>query len=356
MPLSTGPLTAGQTGLYILIGLTGLLLLGTLVLSAYALLKRAQHQRRARQMAALSDRWLEPLLGALGDPEGVSSVQALVHEDDEIRFLEFAIEYARRLRGEGRGVLREIARPFLPRVVERTTARGTELRAWGVQVLGTLGLPEYEKEVIAALDDSSQLVAMVAARALARRETPQYAPEVLARLDRFSEWNRMFLASMLASMGPEVSPELRAGLADTTLPPQTRSVMAEALLRQGDFTAADVAAEIAGGEADTELMASVLRLLAAVGRPDHAAVVRPHCTSAHPAVRAQALKAIGFLGGEEDVPMLLEAMKDESPWPALYAARGARDAGGAEALQELVGAPDARSALAQQVLGEGAAR
>jgi HEAT repeat protein len=334
---------------------TGLFLVGTLALSAYALTQRALHMRRERELAALSERWLEPVLGAIGDPSLLSTVQGLVEEDDAIRFLDFVIEFARRVRGGERDILRELARPFLPRVLERLDARGTEMRAWGIQVLGTLGLPQYEEQVVAALDDPSQLVAMISARALAREETPQYAPSVLARLDRFGDWNKMFLASMLASMGPEVAEQLRVGLADRSGAPGTRAVMAEALHLQRDFAAGDVAAEVVRLERHTDLLAASLRLLAAVGRPEHASVVRPLCTSDDPVVRAQALRAMGPLADAEDLPTLLGAMDSEDPWPALYAARGARDAGGQEILGRIRGSGDRKAVLADQVLSEEAA-
>lgn len=344
--------TLGQAGLLALMVIIGLLVVGTLILSVYALVQRSINSRRQRELEALSERWLEPVLGAVGDPSLVPSVQALVDDDEQIRFLDFVIEYARRVRGTEKAVLRDLARPFLPRVVERIDDGGTEVRAWAVQVLGTLGLPEYEDEVIAALDDPAPLVAMIAARALARLNTPQYAPAVLARLERFDGWNRIFLASMLAAMGEGVAEELRRGLADESLPAGTRAVMAEALTLQGDFSAGDVAARVVSSARDTELLASALRLLAAVGRPEHADVARPLCDAEDSAVRAQALRAMGSLGDTGDVPVLIEAMNDPSPWPALYAARSARDAGGRELLAGMVASGDERASLAEQVLRE----
>jgi HEAT repeat protein len=226
------------------------------------------------------------------------------------------------------------------------------MRAWAVQTVGTLGLPEHADVVVQALDDPSPLVAMVAARALAREDTPEYADAVLARLDRFTDWNRLFLASMLAAMGPEVSPSLRAGLADAGATPAKRAVMAEALRLGGDFLAGDVAVEVVKTTQDRELLASALRLLASVGRPAHADLVRPLCESDDAVVRAQALHALGSLGDDEDVPLLVDAMDDADPWPALYAARGARDAGGREALRRLIAAGDPGALLARQVLAE----
>ena len=336
----------------VLIVVIVLLFATTLALSAYAIVMRSVHLARAKKKSELTERWRDPVLSAVADPTLVPSVQALVSDGEAMHFLDFVIEYARRVRGEERGVLRDLAQPFLPHMAERVHARRTGMRAWAVQTLGTLGLPDYAPQVIAALDDPSPLVAMVAARALSREETPEYAGEVLARLDRFKDWNRLFLAAMLAAMGPGVSRELRAGLADETGSPWTRAVMAEALRLQGDFLAGDIAAAIVGVAEDQNLLASSLRLLSAVGRPEHAAVVRPHCSSEDAVVKAQALRALGPLGGEPDVPALVDAMDDPSPWPSLYAARSARDAGGKEVLVRLAGSEHSSAALAEQVLAE----
>jgi HEAT repeat protein len=342
----------GQEGLIALMLVVGVLFVGTLALSTYAVVMRSVHVAQEKETRARTERWRDPVLSAVGDPSLIPSVQTLVGEDDAVSFLSFIIEYARRVRGEERAVLRTLASPFLPRMAERARSHRTEMRAWAIQTLGTLGLPAHEDVVLAALDDPSPLVAMVAARALAREETPQYASAVLARLHRFTEWNRLFLASMLAAMGTEVSASLRAGLSDASGSPSTRAVMAEALRLEGDFAAGDVAAEVVRTADDRELLASVLRLLAAVGRPEHAALVRPLCASPDPILRAQALHALGSLGDDEDVPLLIDAMDDADPWPALYAARGARDAGGRDALRRLIADGDASASLARQVLAE----
>ena len=318
-------LTVGEAGLLTLIVTTGLLVVGTLALSAFALVKRNAHMRRERELEALSAQWLTPVLGAIGDPALVPSVHTLVEDDDAVRFLDFVIEYARRVRGGERQVLCDLAHPFLPRILDRVDARNTELRAWAVQVLGTLGLPEYEERVLGALDDASPLVAMIAARALARAETPQYAPAVLSRVDRFNDWSKMFLAAMLSSMGPSVAADLRTGLGDGSLPPGTRAVMAEALRLQRDFLAGDVAAQVARSEHNVELLASSLRLLATVGRPEHAGAVRPLVTSQNPIVRAQALGAMGSLASEGDLPAMVRGHEGREPLAG--PARGAERAG-----------------------------
>jgi hypothetical protein len=78
--------------------------------------------------------------------------------------------------------------------------------------------------------------------------------------------------------------------------------------------------------------------------------VRAHARSPHDAVRAQALHALGAVGGRGDLPWLLEGMRDRSPWAALSAAKGVLAAGGPDALGELATSHDATGLLARQVL------
>jgi len=338
--------------LFILLGVIFAFLVLTVALSGYAVVLRERHAARERRRARLAERWQEPLLLAVADPEGGADFSTLVDQKNRLRFVGFVLEYARRVRGDERLVLRRLALPYLELVAERASSPKEEVRARAVQTLGTLGQPDYALRVVEALDDRSPLVAMVAARALAREETPEHAPAVLARLEQFKAWDRRFLASMLAAMGSDVADTLRHGLGDPVAAPWTRAVLAEACTLQGDFEAADTAARVLEESDDRELRASALRLLAGVGRPEHAPIVRKLCRSEDPVLRAQALRALGTVGNSDDVPFLMGAMYDAFAWGALHAARAAKSSGGADALVRLAETSDARAILARQVLAE----
>ena len=292
------------------------------------------------------------MLLAVSDQDEATALHENIREDERLHFVGFAVQYARRVRGEGLDGLRAMVRPYLDQVALRADSHSVETRARAIQTLGTLGLPEHSARVIAALDDPSPLVAMVAARALAQEEWPEYAAAVLSRLGRFEGWNRRFLASMLASMGAQVSATLRAALADPSGEPGTHAVLAEALQIQGDPLAGDAAVEVLGSATDQDLLASALRLLHAIGRPDHAAAVRSLCASRDDVVRALALRTLGSVGTESDLPSLLAAMEDASPWAALNAARGVLEAGGGRVLSEIAASERASAVLARQVLSE----
>lgn len=337
--------------------LLSVIVLAVLVLailfSLYAIVLRVGHSRRERLQATLQERWEGPVLTALAEPDRVPDVHALVPRAHRLYFVQFVLDYARRVRGAERRTLSRLVEPFLDEIAEKTKHPRAEVRTRAVQTLGTLGLPKYAKEVLAGLEDPSPLVSMISARYLARPEFPEYGPALMEHLERFEGWNRFFLASMLAAMGPEVSHVLREGLVDETQPAWLRAVHAEALRMQVDARAADPAvAVLSRGVVHRDLAASLLRLLATVGRPQHLEVVRPLCGVQDEVIRAEAFHALGMLGDERELPLLLDGMADESPWAALHAARGAREAGGGAQLRKIADEGGDRARLVGQVLAE----
>lgn len=321
--------------------------------SSYAIVLRIRHARRDRLHEELKSRWEGPLLMAIADPAKIPDVHPLVPRRYRLHFVQFVLDYARRVRGVERVTLRRLVEPYLDEIADKTRHPRAEVRTRAVQTLGMLGLPKYGKEVLAGLEDPSPLVSMVSARYLARPEFPEYGPALMEHLERFEGWNRYFLASMLAHMGPEVAPVLRDRLGDDGEPGWLRAVYAEALRMQVDARSADLAvAALEGAGGDRDLMASLLRLVAAVGRPEHIDVVRPYCQIDDEIIRAQALHALGTLGDERELPLLFAGMEDSSPWAGLHAARGVREAGGVSALREIANTEGELARLAGQVLIE----
>jgi HEAT repeat protein len=132
-----------------------------------------------------------------------------------------------------------------------------------------------------------------------------------------------------------------------------RAIAATALTYLGDLEAADVAVTVLGGRHDVpDLLASSLRLIAKLGRPEHAAAVRPLIDSGHFAVRAAAISALGAIGGPDDLAAIREGYDDASPWVAMHAARALVDAGDVRSLEEIVARRHSRASLAIQVLSE----
>ncbi len=333
--------------------LVAVLLFLTLLFTSYALYLRGRNVLKERRWRGREERWTDLVLQVLSETAPPDTLRRGVGRGEQLAFLDFLLRYARRLRGPERRKLEELAVPFLPALIPQLREEDLYSRARAVQTLGSLGLPEYRKEVARALDDEAPFVAMVAARALASTGTPEDRTRIVERLHRFDHWSVEYLASLLTEMGPEVAPELRRVMASPDQPVRVRKVTAEALHDLHDLEAADAAAAALSGEGDPELQVSLLRILAKLGRPEHAERVRRYLRSESSPVRGVAFKALGILGGGDDLESLRAGLYDPSPWVALDAARALRRLGGEEGLRNLSGSDHPRAALAAQVLEEG---
>lgn len=188
-----------------------------LILALAAVLLRLGNDRKARRWGRLEAAWEPACLDVVVGQEPLERMWALVAPRDRRYFLNFLLRFAKRVSGPERRIVDELAEPYLDLVVPQLRYRTPERRARAVQTLSKLGRRRYANRLLQALDDPSPLVAMVAARALARRESPDFAGAILQRLHRFDQWRPSFLASMLAAMGPAVAPTLRLALADEQL-------------------------------------------------------------------------------------------------------------------------------------------
>jgi HEAT repeat protein len=232
-----------------------------------------------------------------------------------------------------------------------------ERRAVAIRCLGVLGLPDTEKSLLDALDDPAEEVALVAAHALAERGGARYGIPILSHLHRFERWSARYLAEMLASMGGEIVPDLSLLCLDENRSAKVRAIAADAMRLIGYPEAADTAAlilehgESARWRGERESRIAALRILAALGRPEHLALVRRLARDPDPVIREFSVAALGALGTREDVPHLVEEMNGPSEWVALEAARSIR------ALQEIgeaageVQVSPERVSLFREVLG-----
>ena len=346
-------LTPGQVLLILVLGSSLLFLFVTGVLATGAVALRARKQKRESARQTRYAEWKEALHAVLYDGAERDVLWSLVDDSTGVDFLHFLVEYVRRLEGRERQEVCALAEPHLPRILHYLDRRAEGRRMRAVQMLGELGLPRYADRVIAALDDPSPMVSMVAASTLARAETPEYAREVLARLDRFAHWRQDFLVGMVASMGIGAGEALRDSLADDTVPTRVRAVAADALAAVSDPAAADPAWRVLQSTDDIELRAATIRLLASVGREQHLDAVRAELTTPDLPVRLAAIRALGRFGLPVDLaPLDAAAREDPSPWVAIAAARALKEGGGGAQLEALAGSSHPRSALGLQVISE----
>lgn len=331
------------------------LLLVTFIFAMATLWLRYRNVRKERRWERLEKAWQPRVLEVLDGQAPPEHLWTTVEPADQLYFIDYLVRFAQRLRGEERKLLSRLADPYLDVVAPKVGRGDAERRARAVQTLSILDLDRYATVVIGALDDPSPLVAMVAARALAGEERPAFAPHILGRLHRFEGWDTGFLASMLASMGPDVAPLIVDVLGDDTRPPRVRSIAADALKRLNHLPAADTAAGVLASASDVELLTATLRLIARVGRPENVAAVRGLIDHPQMPVRAAAATALGQLGSQQDLGLLLLALDDSSIWVSMHAARALRAAGAEAMLRSTALSKHPRADVAREALEEGAA-
>lgn len=393
-----------QVFLFLISGIAVLLLAG-LGFAVLTVVLRYRNEQTAQRWRRLEESWEPHVLDILAGDAPAEVLWNRVGDADRTYFVDFLLRYARRLRGAELETIRGLARPFLDPVVELARDGGMDQRAWAVQTLAALGLPDRQKVLVEALDDPAPAVAMVAARSLAEErgaggigaggigagdggageggageggagasggdvEAEVVVRKILGRLHRFDLWSHGYLADMLASFGSRVGPELEAVYLDETADPVSRAVCCQALAEIGEPRSADLAARVLeehdleavaaeatrGGEVtrfgeERELVISSLRLLEELGRPDHLTVVRKLLDSRDPVLRSLAVAVVGRVGEpEEDGPAVRSALEDPSPWVALHAARALRELGFTEELERLAETDSERADLAREVL------
>lgn len=323
-----------------------------LLAAGVALLLRIRNARAAARWTAVEVSWEPALLEVLTGERPPEGLIGGLTKGELPYFADFLGRFIRRVTGPERARLIAVARPLLPVIERGLRARSAEARARAVDTLGVLSEGEDGRELVAALDDPSPLVAMVAARALARSGGAGHAEALVARLHRFEEWRPSFLAAMLGAVGPAIVPPLLNALRDPQAGTRVRTVAAEALARLNAPDGGGLAAALLGRETDPELRAALLRLVARVGTADHLSAVRFELDAPEEGVRLAAVRALAALGGGEDVDRLARAVQDPSRWVAEQAARALAAGAGRETLRTLRRTTASVRAIADEVLQE----
>lgn len=338
--------------LSILIVLIGIFFSLSLLFALGTVYLRFRNLQKEKFWRRLEAKWEERLLLIL---EGEAEPQTLwdqVRRKEGLYFVDFLFRYSQRLRGMEEEVLNQIAKPFLSPIAARLKGGDPEQRARAIITLSALGLEEYGDLIISYLDDPSPLVAMIAARSLARKDHLEFAPHIISHLHRFESWSRNYLTSLLKAIGPGGTPMFRKTLADPQETPLTRTIAAQALRELNDLPSAEIAADILQKEHDRELLAAALKLLMQIGSSKHVPIIREMTHHPDFVVRANAFRALGALCQKSDLEILSAGMEDAVPWVAIQAAHGLIQAGGHTVLQEIAQSHKSCAPLAQQVLAE----
>jgi len=331
-----------------LLAVVAALLVLNVMFALVVILLRIRSNHRARRFGRIESRWEPVIVQVIGDG---ADVVPRVPGHEVRHVLEIAGRFARRLRGPDRERVQAFSSPLVGLLLPDLTAHSAETRAATVELLSVLALDEHGHRIVAALDDPSPRVSLVAARALSSPDHPQYTAAVLKRLHRYSNWSPSLMSSMLAQVGPGALAELRRYLRDGERPTQARAVVAGALRLLRDPEAAPIAAKALGSD-DPELVVACLRLLDVVGSIEHADAVRPLLDHSAFFVRAETATVLSHIGGPADIDAIAGMIHGDSPWIAIRSARAMLALGQREMLEDLSRGKGLAADSAREVLYE----
>ncbi len=337
----------------ILLLITSLAVLN-LVFAALVVALRVFNWRRAERFDGRKQSWQPKLIALISDDSDPAALSSQVDPREQADVVEISWALARRLRGQDRARIQQFAEPLMGVVTRDLKARRPERRARAVQITSCLGGDDYAETLVDCLDDSSTLVSLVAARALAQPNRVDRIDPILDRLHRYDQWSQALLSSMLANVGPEATPAMRRYLSDDRHTSRSRAAIARALELLRDVEAGDVAAQQLTSP-DGEVVAACLRLLSVVGRGIHAVGVRPLLLDDRFFIRAAAITTLGKIGVREDAESIVQMVDGDSPWIAIRSAQALADLHATDELATLVEGGGLPAEAAVETLYGGAA-
>ncbi|NQV30632.1 MAG: HEAT repeat domain-containing protein [Candidatus Marinimicrobia bacterium] len=346
-----GKLPRLEFALQILILTIVFLFVLTVMIGIGVVLLRMKNNVIAKRYSRLERSWEGQIMESLsGDDAEILPIK--VRKADSLFFVQYLYRFASRLRGQELQIIKNLAMPHLAMVAGKLQSGYPELRARNINILATLGFPEYIDPIIEALKEDAPIVKMAAARILADSNYPEHIELIMPVLSSFDGWSMNFLASMLAGMGSEVAYRLREELLNHDAAIRVRIASAEALRRIGDLVAPDVAVQVLELGEDPELSASCLKILRDMGTPRHRPLLLGLVSSPVEVIRIHAMSALGSVGTTQDSYILRQGLDDPSAWVALQAARSMGQLNLTELLENIASSDHPRAAIAKQILAE----
>jgi len=341
-----------EIALQILILTVVFLFVTTIIIAVGVVLLRMKNNILSNRYSRLEKSWEGQIMEILNDDDNEEYPEMEIKRRDRDFFVQYLYRFASRLRGQDLQIIKDLAAPYLPMIAGKLESGYPELRARNINILATLGFPEYIDPIIHALQEDAPIVKMAAARILAHADYPEHIDLILPELSHFDEWSMNFLSSMLAEMGPSIAPRLRIELLNREASVRVRIASAEALRQIGDLAAPDAAARVLETGDDPELSATCLKILRDMGTPRHRPLLLDLVGSPEEIIRIHALSALGSIGLESDAAIMLKGLDDPSSWVALQAARALHQIKNTKLLEEIATSDHFRASIAQQILAE----
>ncbi len=334
-----------------LLGFVAALLVANAIFAGMVLMLRVRSNARAKRYDEIERQW-EPVV--IGIVSGSVDPVPAVPDDEVCHVLEIAARFSRRLKGQELESVRRFISPYVDYLLEDLHDPSPEKRGAAVDKISVLALDSHAEHIVAALDDPSSRVSLVAARALSHPNRLECTGAVLDRLHRYAHWSPSLISTMLAQVGTGALPHLRAYLGSTSRPSHERAVVAGALRLLRDPHSAQIAAGVLESD-DSELVVACLRLIDAVGSKEQADAVRPLVE--HPTffVRSEAVSVLSHIGDATDIDAITANIYHDSPWVTIRAARALLELGQRQLLMSLAMGDGLAAASAREVLYEEAA-
>ncbi len=328
-----------------------------------ALALRWSQQIRARAQARREEHWQPLVEDFVLEGRPLPSIR----DRDLDTVLDIVLRYADTLRGpEADRIIAFLEDDgYVALALQDLGSRSRWKRARAAERLGRMRSPRAVPFLITAMQDESDDVRVVAARALATIGDARAIPSLAAALGDPSRWTASNVASELIALGLDAVPALQQ-IAWSGEPGEggSHEAAVTAVRVLGDIRdprAAPVLLQLLSGSSDLNMRARSAAALGSLGGSQAAAALRAALGDPEWQVRAQAASSLGRLGDVASVADLARAAEDRSWWVRRNCAESLAKLGeaGQRALTALTASPDpyvrdrARAVLEGLVLREG---
>ncbi len=295
-------------------------LAASLLLLAYTIELRLQRRWQERRRARVTARWRSLIASAVtgGGTSPIAPLPNLPRREAR-EFLRLWNYTRNMIEGEAADRLIALAQRLgLPAFVREHADRAQlGLRLASIQALGHLRDTESFARILAATDDPSPLVSIIAAEALieidATRAVEALIPKIAARRD----WPRTHVFRMLQKAGSAIVSEPLFRHIRTASDADAAYLLRFAELAEFDVRDA-IAADVLRSRTELELIAAALKVSSG-----YSEVPSIDTFLTHPAwyVRMQAARLIGRMAHTQDADRLEQLLSDPEWWVRYRAAR-----------------------------------
>lgn len=273
----------------------------------------AQRTRRRRQQARIQARWRPILARALAGPS--REPPQLPREDAPV-FMRLWLGFRVRVDGEAAGGLEALAGELElgHRAAEALAGTDPEKRLLAVHVLGYMRDPGASPRLLALLKDSDPTLSYHAALAALDVDPERALPDVLYTYMIRADWPRDRLAAQLGRLPPDRLEHCCLRVLGASRQPARLLHLLERLATPG--IVAEVRERLESF--DPESQAAGLRLL---GLPGDREIALRYLEAPDAMVRVQAIRLLGRVVQQEDLPVLRPLLEDPHPWVRIRAAQ-----------------------------------